>query len=231
MSVFWLKIIAYATMIIDHVGLFFFPDILIFRIIGRLSFPIFAWLAANGAKHTRNRFKYSGRILAAAFLTQPFYYLANRQIGNSDIHLNIFFTLFLGLLAIFAVEKFKFAVLKIVPVLIVVILAIIAKVDYGAMGVLSIVFFSIFYKNKLFAFISQFLIFGIWYLWLFLGLLYSNQMSFEKLSYLIQPIAVFSMIFIFLHNNKEGRKMKWLFYAIYPIQYVVFYVILAYLKD
>lgn len=218
-------------MIIDHVGLFFFPDILIFRIIGRLSFPIFAWLAANGARHTRNRFKYSGRLLAAAFLTQPFYYLANLQAGNNDIHLNIFFTLFLGLLAIFVVEKFKLVVLKVISVLVIVILAIIAQVDYGAMGVLSIIFFYVFYKSKLFAFISQFIIFGAWYLWLFLGLLYSNQMSFEKLSYLIQPLAIFSMIFIFLYNNKEGRKVKWLFYAIYPIQYVVFYVILVNLRN
>lgn len=217
-------------MLIDHVGLFFWPEVLILRIIGRLSFPIFAWLAANGARRTRNKFKYSGRLLAAAFLTQPLYYLTNRQIGNNDIHLNIFFTLFLGLLAIFAIEKFKFSVLKAVSVLIIVILAIIVKVDYGAMGILSIVFFYIFYKSKLFTFISQFIIFGAWYLWLFLGLLYSNQMSLEKLSYLIQPIAIFSMIFIFMHNNKEGRKMKWLFYAIYPIQYVIFYVILVYMN-
>ncbi len=217
-------------MLVDHIGLFFLPDILMLRIIGRLSFPIFAWLAANGARHTGNKLKYAGRVLAAAFLTQPVYHLANRQIGNSDIHLNIFFTLFLGLLAVFMIEKYRLAVIKAAVVLSIAVLAMLINADYGAMGVLSIVFFYIFYKNKPYTFISQAIIFSAWYLWLFFGMLYSNQMSFQKLPYLIQPLAVFSMIFIFAYNNKEGRGMKWLFYAIYPMQYLLFYVILVLVK-
>lgn len=230
MSVFWLKIIAYTTMLIDHIGLFFLPDILILRIIGRLSFPIFAWLAANGARHTKNKFKYAGRVLAVALLTQPIYYLANRQAGSTEIHLNIFFTLFLGLLSVFIIEKIRFAVLKAVVVVSIAGLAMMFNADYGAMGVLSIVCFYIFYKHKPYIFISQTIIFGAWYLWLFWGMLYSNQMSFQKLPYLIQPLAVFSLFFIFAYNNKEGPRMKWLFYAIYPAQYALFYVILVLVK-
>ena len=53
-----LKIIALITMLIDHIGLVFFPGIEIFRIIGRISFPIFAFMIAEGCEHTENKKKY-----------------------------------------------------------------------------------------------------------------------------------------------------------------------------
>ena len=53
-----LKMLALITMTCDHVGLQLFPDILIFRIIGRLAMPIYAFMIAEGCRHTRNRKKY-----------------------------------------------------------------------------------------------------------------------------------------------------------------------------
>jgi len=53
-----LKIIAALAMLCDHVGLLFFPSQDIFRIIGRLAFPIFAFMIAEGCKYTRNKAKY-----------------------------------------------------------------------------------------------------------------------------------------------------------------------------
>ena len=46
-----LKLIACLTMIIDHIGVIFFPSMLIFRIIGRLSMPLFAYSLAKGFKY------------------------------------------------------------------------------------------------------------------------------------------------------------------------------------
>lgn len=45
-----LKIIAAITMTIDHIGAILFPHILILRIIGRIAFPIFAFMIAEGYK-------------------------------------------------------------------------------------------------------------------------------------------------------------------------------------
>ena len=53
-----LKMIAAISMLIDHIGLLFFPFNGIFRIFGRLAFPIFAYMIAEGAKYTRNKKKH-----------------------------------------------------------------------------------------------------------------------------------------------------------------------------
>ena len=60
-----LKLIALITMIIDHIGYLLFPQITLFRIIGRLSFPLYAFLIGEGCIHTKNKAKY----LLKVFLT------------------------------------------------------------------------------------------------------------------------------------------------------------------
>ena len=59
-----LKLIAAVTMFIDHAGLILFPQYRIFRIIGRLAFPIYAYCIAEGFRYTRNRKKYFLRVFA-----------------------------------------------------------------------------------------------------------------------------------------------------------------------
>lgn len=54
-----LKIIAMITMLIDHIGVNLFPSVTIMRVIGRLSFPIFAYMIAEGCRYTRDRKKLS----------------------------------------------------------------------------------------------------------------------------------------------------------------------------
>ena len=53
-----LKIIAIITMTIDHLGVVFYPQHLIFRVVGRLSFPLFSYLLVLGLESTRNQKKY-----------------------------------------------------------------------------------------------------------------------------------------------------------------------------
>ena len=71
LSNFDLKILAIITMTIDHIGAIMYPNIDIFRIIGRVSFPIFAFLLVEGFKHTSNKHKYYIRLNLFAINTQP----------------------------------------------------------------------------------------------------------------------------------------------------------------
>ena len=71
----FIQIIAALTMLIDHIGAVFFPQSIGFRAIGRLSFPLFAFGIAQGVACTRNFRKYFGRILLAAIISQPIYYM------------------------------------------------------------------------------------------------------------------------------------------------------------
>ena len=88
LSGFILKVIAIVFMTLDHVGYFLegFKNLsvlaAIFRILGRLSFPLFIFLLVEGVIHTKNIKKYFFRLslLALAFLIgQLFYYFVVRK--------------------------------------------------------------------------------------------------------------------------------------------------------
>ena len=116
MTTFVLKIIALATMIIDHTGAVF-PQYfgLEFRVIGRIAFPIFVFLLAEGFRHTRSPHKFLLRLGIFAIISEPFFDLALRTDWQGVQHLslqilaeninffantNIFYTLFFGGVAI-----------------------------------------------------------------------------------------------------------------------------------
>ena len=116
MNTFVLKIIALTSMIIDHMGVVF-PHYfgLEFRVIGRVAFPIFVFLLAEGFRHTRSPAKFLVRLGIFAIISEPFFDLAlradlraaeyvNLQFLMDNINFlantNIFYTLFLGGVAI-----------------------------------------------------------------------------------------------------------------------------------
>lgn len=61
-----LKVIVITSMLIDHIGLVFFPEITFMRILGRIAFPIFAFQIAKGYVHTSSKFNYLYRLLIFA---------------------------------------------------------------------------------------------------------------------------------------------------------------------
>ena len=71
-----LKIIAMLTMTCDHVGLQLLPQWGFLRILGRLALPIYAWMIAEGCRHTRSRKKYLLRLASLAALCQIVYFIA-----------------------------------------------------------------------------------------------------------------------------------------------------------
>ena len=82
-------------MLIDHIGMVFFDDIIIFRIIGRIAFPIFAYLVAEGYSKTHNKKKYFLRMLIFAILsTVPF------LLVQDGLILNIMFTFTFAIIVI-----------------------------------------------------------------------------------------------------------------------------------
>lgn len=71
-----LKLFALITMTFDHIGVQLFPQEAIFRIIGRLALPIFAYMIAEGCRYTRNRKKYLLRMASLAAVCQVVYFVA-----------------------------------------------------------------------------------------------------------------------------------------------------------
>lgn len=71
-----LKILAMIAMTCDHVGLQLLPQFPILRILGRLALPIYAYMIAEGCRHTRDRKKYLLRLAALALVCQIVYFFA-----------------------------------------------------------------------------------------------------------------------------------------------------------
>lgn len=213
MNVFVLKLIALTSMIIDHYGAIFHGDIMIYRIIGRLAFPIYAFLLVEGYFHTRNIRKYGLRLLLFAFISEvPFDYAFYG--GLSFAHQNIFFTLFLGLIAIYILDKFKREqrLLKFILVLIIAFTAEVLRTDYGLIGIMYIIGF---YNGSKFSKLKGIFLSA-------LILMYFNLNS------RIQQFSLASLPLIYLYNGKLGPKNKflqWSFYIAYPLHLFIFYIL------
>ena len=105
----FLKLIAIISMTIDHVGGNLFPQYPVFRWIGRLAFPIFAYCLTVGLLYTHDIKKYLLRLGAFALISQPFYIFASHPWDwrTEWMNMNIFFTLLVSLLAMWGLHTKK----------------------------------------------------------------------------------------------------------------------------
>jgi hypothetical protein len=213
-------------MLVDHIGLFFFPQFGVMRIIGRLSFPLFAWFVANGARYTRDPKKYLVRMIIFAMVSQVPFALAN-DLVYSNFHLfNAVFTLSIGLAGIMFIQKtdnkFTWGVIAIGAFL----FAELFGSDYGGAGVLSVIFFYIFFDKIQWMVLSQILIYGLLVTYPAVNDVMIHSVNPNNFVSLWEIFGLFSLIFIAVYNKERGPKIKYIFYAIYPLQYVIFYLLL-----
>jgi len=139
-----IKLIAMVTMLIDHIGLVFFPDMIWFRVIGRLAFPLFAWGIARGYRYTRNYKLYALRLLVLGLISQLPYRLL---FGNE--YLNVCFTLLGGLLVLKLYDsKGMLLPVKLTGIVALLLLSHFANFEYGIYGVLTILLFHILWNDR-----------------------------------------------------------------------------------
>lgn len=205
-NTFTLKVIAIVSMVIDHVGHIFFPEVMIFRIIGRLSFPIFAYVLAEGFIYTKDVKKYLLRLGIFALLSEIPYDLAIMGSVLEFTHQNVFFTLFFGVLMLWIITKTKNIFWQYGIVVAMLLLCKFLNTDYSDIGILMIFIFSIFRERK----IEKLLIVGLIFIALTGG---------------IQLYAILALPLIALHNREQGPKMKAFFYLFYPAHLLILYLV------
>lgn len=204
-----LKWIALITMIIDHTGLVFFPDLLFLRIIGRCAFILYAFMLVEGIYYTRNSKKYLFKLFIWAIISEVAFDLIfqNKIIEFSSQ--NIFFTLFTGALILSVFKENKSIFFNILVGLIGLVVAYLLKMDYSWYGVLIIYLFYIFKNNQT------------------LKLVYiefaSIIASFNV--FLLQFFAFIGFIPILLYNGKLGKKFGDIYYSFYAIHLIILYII------
>ena len=237
MSSFVIKIIAIISMICDHASDAIIGHFSFFNLIGRIAFPLFCFQLVNGYKHTKNLNKYITRLIIFGIISQiPFSFFIYFYSGSFTT-LNIFFTLALGLLAIYVLDKLpnNLKFIGIILDILIIVLAEIIKVDYGWFGVALILCIYLFDKernvksidnrnnidilNKLknnYVFtIVFFILCFIKYYGFFANV--PSHIVWEQILFTFSPI-----IFMLLYNGKKGPSLKYFFYAFYPIHLAIF---------
>ena len=219
-----LKIIAAISMAIDHIGVILFPDIMLLRIIGRLAFPIFAFMIAEGCRYTKNRLRYFSVLALFAVVFQVFY-----TLFTQDMYLNIFFTLSFAVLIIYGLQFLSSAiqgrsVIKIIfsaTALVIIIACVYIAgqyflIDYGFWGCMFPAFSYVVPACKsLYVKLLRAALFAVG----MFPLIGSVEIP-------VQAYEFFALIPLLLYNGKRGRyNMKYFFYLFYPLHIVIIYAI------
>ncbi len=224
MSSSTLKIIACIVMLIDHTGALLFPEILLLRIIGRLAFPIFAFLITEGYSHTSDKKKYLFRLIAFAFLSEAIFDMALFGEWLAFGYQNIFFTLSIGLAGIWMYDSFVLnnRLLAYLAFVVSMLAAIYMKTDYSAMGVLTVFVFHLYKNNKVHLIIGTIIVNSIFPI--------INIITYKTFNIytILQLFAVFSLLIIFNYNGSRGYRLKYFFYLFYPGHLLVLILIKNY---
>lgn len=187
----FLKWFAIVAMLIDHVGVFFFPDVIILRLIGRVAFPLFAVLIGQGVSTTSNIDRYFWRLFFLAVISQvPF------SLVYSDFHFNVLFTFSA---AVFLALNFRIRRFMLLSALWCVI-----PVEYGLLGFLLSVW--------CIHFASQ-------YRFLMLGIIIFAFASIYTIG-VMQIFAVLT-IFVVHFALDVPRFGRYWAYAVFPVHYAI----------
>lgn len=206
-----LKIIAMISMVFDHVGDMFFPEVMWPRMIGRLAMPIFSFCIAEGFAHTRDKKKYLGRLGIFALISEiPFDLAFEGKLGLG--HQNIMLTFFLAVAALMLFDRLRGGkttegerrpvgktVLGVFAVAGIAALSLLLRADYTVFAVIAVFLFYVLRQKH--------------------PLLRSGVgVAFLALTRTIGYYAAtgFSFIPLSLYNGQKGKGLKWLFYIFYP---------------
>ncbi len=213
-----LKLIALFSMTLDHVGVELLPGVTLLRIVGRLAFPLFAFMIAEGCAHTRRKGRYLGLIAGEALLCQLVYFFA-----ESDLTMSILVTFSLSIVLIFTASAAKekrssllwaaFALECAAVLFLTVFLPSLIggfKVDYGFFGVMLPLFVYAIPSPRLKPLGAAAALTGV--------CLASG--------WAVQWYSFFALPLLFLYSGERGKmKLKYLFYVYYPLHLVLIWAI------
>jgi len=214
LSSFHLKLIAMATMLIDHTGAVLLRNEIVLRYIGRISFPMYCFLLVEGYIYSKNIKAYLLRLGIFAVISEiPFDLAFYNQMFYWQ-NQNVFLTLFIGLLSLFAFNLCKnragfiFRFLGYAAVALCAVAAKCLNTDYGFFGVISIFVIYLFRQETILRAAAIILLNG-----------FRSQ---------IQLYAAGSLIPIALYNGKKGYNshiIKLAFYIFYPAHLMILFYI------
>lgn len=198
--------------------------------IGRLAFPIFAFLIVEGYFHTRNLKKYVQRLLLFAVLSEIPFNLAMGSWLFYPIHQNVLWSFLISVGLIHWNEKvkekrlWKRVLVGAASVCIGYLGGILTFADYNHAGIFMVLVFYFFRNKTMWCYLGQLLC--LWYINFEMlgGLSYEVELFGETHFLARQGLAVLALIPIWLYKGKQGRHSKLLqysYYAFYPLHLLI----------
>lgn len=232
-SSFSLHVVAMVCMVCDHAWALLFPQAEWLTCIGRIAFPIFAFLIAEGYRRTTDVKRYMQRLLVFALVSEiPF----NLMYGSSifyPFHQNALWTFLIALCAMIIMDRIRKThgkpvsiVLCALITLLFFVLGYVSMADYFGAGVLTVLVFYFFSGSTWSDRIGLFVCLCWINLELLGGYYYPLYIGGYQLNLIQQGFALLALIPVWLYKGKQGyhkRWFRWFCYAFYPFHMLALY--------
>ena len=235
LSSFTLHLLAMVLMLGDHLWATIFPYLNWLTCLGRIAFPIFAFMIVEGYFHTRNFKKYILRMLAFALVAEVPFDLVYGSMAFYPFHQNVLWTFLIALLLIHWVEKtkqqqnrMKSALVLAAAFLVGFLLGNLAMVDYYGVGVLVVLMFYVLRKRTVLNFVLQALCMYYVFVELIGGYYYPVTIFGHYFELQQEAFSLLALLPIWLYKGRQGYHAKWwqyFCYGFYPGHLLVLYVV------
>ena len=231
---FSLHIMAMLFMLCDHLWGTIVPGNDWLTCIGRLAFPIFAFMIVEGYTRTSNLKKYVKRLLLFAIISEIPFNLAMGSRVFYPIHQNVLWSFLIAIELIHWNEKvkekqiWKRILVGVASVLIGYLGGIITFVDFYHAGILTVLVFYFLKDKKWWCYLGQLVC--LWYINFEMlgGFSYEINLFGETYFFVRQGIAILALIPIWLYKGKQGyhsKTLQYIYYAFYPLHLLILGII------
>lgn len=216
-----------ALMLCDHLWGTVVPGNDWLTCLGRLAFPIFAFLLVEGYFHTKSLKKYIRRLLIFALLSEIPFNLAMGARLLYPLHQNVLWSFLISLALIHWNERAKAkggllrrSLSAAATVVLAYVLGLLSMVDYYHAGILLTLVFYFFRGRSWRCFLAQLLCSAYIHREVLGGYLYEFALGAHTFSFARQSFALLALIPIWLYRGRQGTNSKafrWVCYAFYPL--------------
>lgn len=235
LSTFSLHLLAMTLMLMDHLWATLLPGQEWLTCLGRLAFPIFAFLIVEGYFHTRNLKGYLKRLFLFALLSEIPFNLLSGSSWIYPFHQNVLWTFLIALVSIAIIDKQLTKGLTIKNLLLTALIIFadllsgtLLMVDYFGPGVLTVLVFYFFHKRNIFNFLAQLLCLYVINVEMLGGYYYPLTLFGREFALVQQGFALLALIPIWLYKGQRGyhsKAFQYFCYLFYPLHMLLIYLI------
>ena len=225
-----LHILAMLCMLCDHLWGTVIPGNDWLTCVGRLSFPLFAFMLVEGYFHTKHLKRYVGRLLLFALISEIPFNLAMGSRLFYPIHQNVLWSFLISLGLIHINEKVKSRrywlriLVGALSAAVGVLIGLVTMVDFYHAGILTALVFYWFRRRTWWSLLGQ--LACLWYINVEMlgGLSYELALGSHTFFLSQQGFALLALIPIWLYRGRQGYHSKpWQYacYAFYPLHLLI----------